>query len=167
MRLSNRRKLPYYNFINTFLLVFFFGGIAAFFLEKIKFDVLGWESYLFIIIPVLLLYIFYLKGRQIFEYDSDGEALNFRNRSFLPIFGKPASDEFPKYKLLKYEVVDAFLFKRLFITIPSKKSNSIVLKYDISYITKKELRDLKFSLNKVIKANKEIIEQRKETLTNQ
>jgi membrane protein YdbS with pleckstrin-like domain len=38
----------------------------------------GKESYLIIIVPVLMLIIFHLNGRQIFEYDSDGEALNLK-----------------------------------------------------------------------------------------
>lgn len=130
-------------------------GIAGFFLERYKFHILGWESYLLIIVPVCILFFFYAAGRQIFEYDSDGEALNFRNRNILPFIDKSVSDEFPKYKLLKYEVVSFFIVKRLYITISSKKNHSSILKYDISFLTKKEINDLKFSLNKVVKGNKE------------
>lgn len=155
MRLSNRNKAGLYNFLNTVFLMFFVGGVAAFLLERYKFDIIGWESYIFLIVPTLFLVIYYLRGRQIFEYDSDGEALNFKNRNIIPFLDKPASDEFPKYKLQKYEVVNAIVLKRLYITISSKKNHSIVLKYDISYLTNKELRDLKYSLNKVIKENKE------------
>ncbi|MGC4129209.1 MAG: hypothetical protein QM564_06525 [Bergeyella sp.] len=155
MRLSNRNKASLYQFLSTLLWIFFFGGVALFFIEKYKFDFLGWESYLLIIIPVFMLAIFYVRGRQIFEYDSDGEALNFKNRNVIAMLDKPLSDEFPKYKLLKYEVVNGIIFKRLYITISSKKSNAIILKYDISYLTNKEIKDLKFSLNKVEKANKE------------
>lgn len=131
------------------------GGITGFFLEESRFNILGQESYLLIIIPVVLLGIFYLSGRQIFEYDSDGEALNFKNRNIIPFLDRPLSDEFPKYKLLKYEIVQLLFFKRLYITISSKNSGSTMLKYEISYLTKKEVNDLKFSLNKVVKANNE------------
>lgn len=68
---------------------------------------------------------------------------------------KSLSDEFPKYKLKKLEVINAFIFRRLYVSISSKKTNMIILKYDISYLSKKELNDLKLSLNKVIKQNKE------------
>ena len=37
----------------------------------------------------------------------------------------------------------------------SVKSHSTILKYDISYLTRKEIHDLKLSLSRVIKANKE------------
>lgn len=157
MRLNNRSRKGFYNFLVTFLLMAMFFGIIAFLLEKYKFSIVGeWLSLLFIIIPVILLIIFYLRGRQIFEYDSDGEALNFKNSNILVFLDKSLSDEFPKYKLLNYEIVNAIILKRLFITISSKKSHSVILKYDISYLTKKEIRDLKLSLSRVIKQNKEL-----------
>jgi hypothetical protein len=45
--------------------------------------------------------------------------------------------------------------KRLYITISSKNNGTTLLKYEISYLTRKELADLRFSLNKVTKTNKE------------
>ncbi|KPH14614.1 hypothetical protein [Chryseobacterium sp. ERMR1:04] len=155
MRLSNRNKASVYNFVNTLLIMGVLVGIAAFLLEEYRFNVLGLEGYLLPIIPVGLLIAFYLRGRQIFEYDSDGEALNFKNRNIVPFLDKPLSDEFPKYKLLSYEIIDIFFIKRLYITISSKVSGSTMLKYEISYLTKKEITDLKFSLSRVIKANNE------------
>lgn len=155
MRLNNRNKAGFYNFLMTLLVMAFVAGIVGFLLERFRFNVLGWESSFFIIIPAILLAIFYIRGRQIFEYDSDGEALNFKNRNIVLFLDKPLSDEFPKYKLLKYEVVDAIIFKRLYITISSKKNHSIILKYDISYLNSKQLNDLKISLSKVVRANQE------------
>jgi hypothetical protein len=130
-------------------------GIIAFAANEYRFNALGKESYLFIIVPLLLLIIFYVSGRQIFEYDSDGEALNFKNRNIIPFLDKPLHDEFPKYKLIKYDIVSILFFKRLYITVSSKNNGSTMLKYQISYLTKKEVNDLKLSLNKVVKANKE------------
>ena len=155
MRLSNRNKAPGYNFINTLLIMILVGGIVSFFLEEYKFNILGSESYLLIIIPIIMLCLFHLTGRQIFEYDSDGEALNFKNRNIIPFLNKPLSDEFPKYKLISYEIVSLLFVKRLYVTISSKNSGSTMLKYEISYLTTKEVNDLKFSLNKVVKANNE------------
>ncbi|WP_299177256.1 hypothetical protein [uncultured Chryseobacterium sp.] len=155
MRLSNRKKVPVYNFINTVLLMVLIGGFAAFFLEEYKFEILGGEKYLLIVIPVILLGFYYLSGRQVFEYDSDGEALNFKNRNIIPFLSKALSDEFPKYKLLKYEIINLFFVKRLYITISSKNSGATILKYEISYLTNKEINNLKASLNKVVKANNE------------
>ncbi len=130
-------------------------GIAGFLVNKYRFHVLGNEGYLMIIVPILLLIIFHLNGRQIFEYDSDGEALHFKNRNIIPFLSKSLHDEFPKYKLIKYDVVRILFIKRLYITVSSKNSGSTILKYQISYLTRKEVNDLKLSLNKVVKANKE------------
>ena len=156
MRLNNRNKAGFYNFISTTILLIFVFGCGAFFMELFKFDFLGkGTTALLIIVPSFLGLIFYLRGRQIFEYDSDGEALNFKNRNVL-FYQKAISDEFPKYKLVSYEIIDVLIFRKLYISVSSKKNKVITLKYDISYLSKKELKDLKFSLSKVIKENQEI-----------
>ncbi|WP_332021977.1 hypothetical protein [Kaistella sp.] len=155
MRLNNRNKAGFYNFISTTILLIFVLGCGAFFMELFKFDFLGrGTTALLIIVPSIFGLIFYLRGRQIFEYDSDGEALNFKNRNVL-FYEKAISDEFPKYKLISYEIIDALIFRKLYVNISSKKNKIITLKYDVSYLSKKELKDLKFSLSKVIKENKE------------
>jgi hypothetical protein len=41
MRLSNKAKIPIYNFIHTFLWMGFGLGLAAFFIEKYKIALLG------------------------------------------------------------------------------------------------------------------------------
>ena len=155
MRLNNRNKAVYYNFVVSVVAMLLFCGFLAFLLEKYLYDFLEWESALFLIIPILFAMVFYFRGRQIFEYDSDGEALNFKNRNVVSFLDKALNDEFPKYKLLDYEIVNAIILKRLYITISSKRNNSLILKYDISYLKKKELNDLKISLSKVIKNNRE------------
>ncbi|MFZ4928898.1 hypothetical protein [Chryseobacterium sp. Mn2064] len=155
MRLSNRNKASVYNSISTLLIMLAVFGIITFMANKYRFKTLGDESYLLIAVPVFMLATFYFMGRQIFEYDSDGEALNFKNRNIIPFLNKPLHDEFPKYKLIKYDVINIILIKRLYITVSSKNSGSTMLKYEISYLTRKEINDLKLSLNKVVKANKE------------
>ncbi len=155
MRLSNRKKVPVYNFFNILLLMILSGGCVGFILDKIRFGILDEKSCLLIIIPVILLVVIYLHGRQIFEYDSDGEALHFRNRNVVPFLNRPLSDEFPKYKLIKFEMVSILFFSRLYVTISSKNNGSTTLKYETSYLTRKEVKDLKASLNKVVNANKE------------
>ena len=157
MRLSNRSRIPIYNFVLTLINVLIVIGLAGFILEKTRLAMFGNESILFVLLPVVLLILFLMRGRQIFEYDSDGEAVNFKNRNISPFLSKEIRDEFPKYKILSYEVVNAIFFKKLFVKIKSRKEHhqAIILKYDISYLTDKEIKDLKFSLKKIIKANKE------------
>ncbi len=155
MRLSNRSKIPVYHFLSILLLILLLVGIGAFLLEEYKFDILGMESYFLVVFPLVLWLLFFLSGRQIFEYDSDGEAIHFRNRDVIPFISRPLADEFPKYKLVKYEIVTLLFVKRLYVTVSSKNNGSALLKYEISYLTKKQVKDLRFSLNKVIKTNKE------------
>ena len=131
------------------------GGCIGFIVDKMRFDILDEKSYILIIVPAILLIINYLYGRQIFEYDSEGEALHFRNRNIIPFIDKPLNDEFPKYKLIKFEMISVLFFSRLYVTVSSKNGGSAILKYETSYLTKKEVNDLKTSLNKVINANKE------------
>ena len=156
MRLSNKNKAPLYNFTLTFATLCLIIGCMMSFLNIIKLPVFGkMASTSLILLGVAIYIILYLRGRQIFEYDSDGEALNFKNHSIIPFLGKEAKDEFPKYKLVSFEIVNALLFKRLYIRITSKKHKESILKYDISYLTGNEIRDLKLSLQRTIKANKE------------
>lgn len=131
------------------------GGCIGFIVDKMRFDILDEKSYILIIVPAILLIINYLYGRQIFEYDSEGEALHFKNRNIVPFIDKPLNDEFPKYKLIKFEMISVLFFRRLYVTVSSKNGGSAILKYETSYLTKKEVNDLKTSLNKVINANKE------------
>lgn len=155
MRLSNRNRVPFYNFVLTLINVLIVVGLVAFILEKTRLAMFGNESILFILIPVVFLFLFIMRGRQIFEYDSDGEAVNFKNRNVIPFLSKEVRDEFPKYKLVSYEIVNAFLFKKLYIRIKSKKEHIAVLKYDVSYLSNREIRDLKTSLGKIVRANRQ------------
>lgn len=155
MRLSNRKKEPLYNFINTLVIFSFAMSILIFFADRFELHTLGWKASLFLLINIVAFGLHFIRRKQIFEYDSDGEALNFRNYSIIPFLGKEAKDEFPKYKLVSFEVVNALIFKRLYIKITSKKHKESILKYDISYLTSSEIRDLKLSLQRTIKANKE------------
>lgn len=155
MRLNNRNNAVYYNFVSISIALLLVLGSAVFFMDFYLYDLFEWNAVLVIIVPIILVILFYIRGRQIFDYDSDGEALHFKNSDVVTFLHKPLNDEFPKYKLLKYEIIDAFFFKRLFITISSKRNNSLILKYDISYIRRKDVKDLKISLNKIVKFNEE------------
>ena len=154
MRLNNRNKAGYFQFLSILVLMVLVGGIVLYFIDRAN-EQINLGSALLFIFPLFFALIFYLRGSQIFEYDSDGEALNFRNKNVVFFLDKGKSDEFPKYKLLNYEIVNMFLFKRLYVTISSKKSKSVILKYDISYLSRKEIADLKSSLKKVLRKNNE------------
>ena len=157
MRLSNRNRIPVFSFIYSLVGIIFILWLIAFILEVNKFDIFGNKAWILLAIPLMLFLLLYFIGRPVFEYDSDGETLNFRNSHILYLLTKKnAKDEFPKYKLLKFNIVNVLFFKRLYVYISSKKSHVIILKYDVTFLSKKQLKDLKFSLNKVVKINKEV-----------
>ncbi|MDY3547017.1 hypothetical protein PG291_00155 [Riemerella anatipestifer] len=156
MRLSNKIRIPYYQFTFTLANVTLMIGLIFFVLQNkvVKLFTIPVDM-IIISFAVFLYFIFYIRGRQVFEYDSDGEALSFQNRNIIAFLGKNAKDEFPKYKLDSYEVIDAFLFRKLYVKLKNKKGGLTILKYDISYLNNKEIRDLKLSLNRTIKSNQE------------
>ena len=89
MRLTNKKKIPIYIFLQTMLLLIAIFGVILFLVERYKIDFLGWESLLFIIVPLFLIILYVIRGKQIFEYDSDGETLTFYNYSTIPLFNNP------------------------------------------------------------------------------
>ncbi|MBS1550191.1 MAG: hypothetical protein JSS94_10070 [Bacteroidetes bacterium] len=156
MRLSNRQKVPLYNFFNTIIFMILALTITLYILEKLKFNLMGLEENLLLLVPVFLIGFLYLRGKQIFEYDSDGESITIKNRGLIYLLEKPLNDEFPKYKIVNYQIVNAILFKNLYLTINSKKHQKLTLKYNVSYLTKKEINDLKYSLSRIVKENMKI-----------
>lgn len=153
MRLSNYKKTPIYTFFFSFILLLIVLLLIILLMTLSGFNIFGNKAILLLSTSIILLVLFLLRGKQIFEYDSDGEGLNFKNRYIYSFLGKPVNDEFPKYKLRNFEVVNFILYRKLFISISSKKGNKIVLKYDISYLTIKEIKYLKFSLRKIVHEN--------------
>ena len=105
---------------------------------------------------VLLILVIIYRGLPQFIYDSDGEVLNFTvrepNLAFLGSrFVKHI--EFPKRKLDHYMVSAYPLRRSLTLYIRSKENHLVKQTISISYLNKKELRDLKRSLDRVVSNN--------------
>lgn len=108
---------------------------------------------------LLLLFGFYFhRIGQLFEFDSDGETLNFKNNGvffskFMEYRVKRA--EFPKGKLLNFEVNDYGIYKSLKIYISSRrKKGPRTYTFNITFLSKKKKRGMIDSLNKVLVKNK-------------
>lgn len=156
MKISNKHKVSYYGFFLTIINLTLIFGIVFFILEKTVSNVFGEISIIFLIIPLVFLLIYIIMGKEIFEFDSEGEAVHFINKRVLPFFNKETKDEFPKYKIKSFDIIDIWIFKRLFIQIRSKKEKPVMLKYDISYLTKLEIKNLKHALKKIVAENKKL-----------
>ncbi len=157
MKINNKKIKSYIQFI--YLLI---GTLFILFLVTKFYPLRVFKRipvYMFPVSGFVLLIITQYRGKQLFEYDSDGEALNFKNEdpvlsNLIPSLKK--SSEFPKRKLNSYKINENPLKKTLKVTIKSKKSRTgfSQLKYDISYLKKIEIKRIKKSLDKVLDENK-------------
>ena len=108
-------------------------------------------------LAILVIIAIIYRGLPQFVYDSDGEVLNFTvsepNLRFLGSrFIKHI--EFPKRKLDHYKVKSYPFRRRLNLYIRSKENHLVRQTISISYLNKRELRDLKKSLDRVVSTNK-------------
>lgn len=108
---------------------------------------------------LLLIFGFYFhRIGQVFEFDSDGETLNFKNNGmffskFMEYRVKRA--EFPKGKLVNFEVSDYGIYASLKIYITSRrKKGPRKYTFNITFLGKKKKRGMIDSLNKVLVKNK-------------
>ncbi|TWP23005.1 hypothetical protein ETU08_09535 [Apibacter muscae] len=116
------------------------------------------DDLVFILSLLILLYLTYL-GCPFFKYDGEGETLIFQNKRSLAssVFVKELQSDFPKRKLKKFNIKKSYFFKKtLEIYISSNRVSGGLskLRFDISYLSSKQIRNLKISLDKVVKENK-------------
>ncbi len=78
MKLNNKKRTPYFIMYGSAVLLFLIGGVGLYLLETRHYNYMS-SNYLLVGIPAVFAVIFFLRGRQIFEYDSEGEAIDFRN----------------------------------------------------------------------------------------
>lgn len=112
-------------------------------------------------LPNILLIVFgiyFHRIAQSFDFDSDGETLNFKNNGlffskFMEYRVKRA--EFPKGKLIDFKVRDFFIYTTLIIYIRSRrKKGPRKYTFNITFLNKKKKRGMIESLNKVLAKNK-------------
>lgn len=110
--------------------------------------------------PFALLVILFLiyRGKPQFIYDSDGEVLNFTaSEPNLKFLGKRfvTHTEFPKRKLASYKINSYPFRRKLTVYIKSKDGSPKKQKISISYLKRREVRDLKRSLDRVLVTNRQ------------
>lgn len=136
----------------------FYAGAAALFFYAVPRTAHGglrldFATYFFLGATALSIFVFY--RRKAFKYDSEGETLSFHNYRYLKQHETAMGDEFPKYKLISYNIINLLIFKKLIVTVESKRTKPVTLKYDISYLSKTEFSRLTTTLDEVLRANKE------------
>ncbi len=109
-------------------------------------------------ILLILFGIYFHRIAQTFDFDSDGETLNFKNNGmffskFMEYRVKRA--EFPKSKLINFEVSDYGIYASLKIYITSRrKKGPRMYRFNITFLGKKKKRGMIESLRKVLEKNK-------------
>lgn len=102
------------------------------------------------------IYIF-IVGKS-FEFDSDGETLNFKSNGLLVskfMHYRESRTEVPKSKLQSFKIENYLLFKRLHIYLHSRnKIGYRHYKYNITFLSGKKTKSLRISLAKVVEKNK-------------
>lgn len=105
----------------------------------------------------ILLFLIY-RGLPVFSYDSDGEVLNFTAKEpNLNVLGRLAVThfEFPKRKLYSFRIMNYPFRRVLVVKIASKSGAHKKQIIAISYLKRRDIKDLRRSLNGVLARNKE------------
>lgn len=159
MRINNKRVNVYIEALYNLL---FIGLIFSIILLFIPISVLLKHISPYILIGIFLLAIFllYKMGHMHVEYNSDGEILNIKTQDPFWIKYFPRSRtivDFPKSKLMSFKIENNFLRKRLILYVTSKRSHSgyTKLTFNVTFLNKTEISDLKRSLNRIVKRNQE------------
>lgn len=156
MRLNNSKIK------NTILSAYFLLLIAVI-ISIIVFGLFkDWINNSIIKYTVLILFfglLFYLlhKVSKYFEYDSDGNVIVLINRGLIvsEFFNyRELKAEFPKEKLLYYRINKYFIYKSLNLYIKSNEQHQKRIRFNVSLVSRKKLRYLRMSLDKVVKQNK-------------
>lgn len=161
MRINNKRITP---FIDALYALLFLSLVVAIFLMIIPIGIITSiiSPYFLIAIVIAFIFILYSFGHQHVEYDSDGEVINIRTKDVFwsKYFQKEkVVMDFPKNKLVSYRVKNSVFTKTLEMIVTSKRTSHGItkLKFNITFLSKSETNDLKRSLNKIIKQNKELV----------
>ena len=111
------------------------------------------------IITVLLAFYVHRIG-QSFDFDSDGETLNFKNNGvFFSKFMeyRVHKAEFPKRKLAKFKSVDFGIYSALTIYIKSRRrSGNKKYTFNTTFLSSKKKKGMVASLNKVLETTPKV-----------
>lgn len=157
MRFNNKKETRFIPSIYIILVAVFLTN--AFASLEIKYDdrPFNYASLIPNLIAILLAIYIFIAART-FDFDSDGETLNFKNNGLL-LSGFMAyrmkSTEVPKSKLCDFRIENYFFYKRLHIFITSRNSRGFRhYKYNITFLKAEKIKSLQQSLSKVLEYNK-------------
>lgn len=147
--LNNKKKLSIYA---LGYMIIFFGSIlgVGFMWMRNPFDSFIVLKYIFLVTGgiSLLLYI----NTKYFEYDCSGEIISLK--TYHPLLRhRERRTEFPKDKLKNFNISDQYLGTEINLLFNSYKPSPVKIKYNINGLNKKQVNQLKNSLQKIVKSN--------------
>lgn len=157
MKFNNRKETSVIPSIYIIVVAVFITN--AFASVELKYDDVpfNYSSLIPNIIALLIGVYIFIVGRT-FEFDSDGETMNFKSNGVLVsqfMHYREQRTEVPKSKLKDFKVENYFFYKRLHIFIHSRNSRGYRhYTYNITFLTGKKIKALKMSLAKILEKNK-------------
>ncbi|NJW53257.1 hypothetical protein [Salinimicrobium oceani] len=157
MKFNNRKETSVIPSIYIIVVAVFITN--AFASVELKYDDVPFNySSLIPNVIALLVGIYIFVVGKTFEFDSDGETINFKSNGVLVsqfMHYREQRTEVPKSKLKDFRVENYFFYKRLHIYIHSRNSKGYRhYRYNITFLTAKKVKSLKMSLAKVLEKNK-------------
>jgi len=145
MKISNQKLMHTYRGILLFsTLIIIIGACGLNVLLTV--DIGQW----LVLLCSILFFLFHFAVRQIFEYDSSGEVLIFKNKTIFSMNSREFADEFPKYLLDSYKIQESLFDRKLFIKVKGEKRTSL-LQYNISFLGDEKLKRLKLDLEGLLR----------------
>jgi hypothetical protein len=154
MRLNTSSK--YRNFVFIYIILILMLAFDLFVVSVETGTIGQTELRLGYFVLVIVLFLAY-RGNPVFTYDSDGEvilldsknpSLSFLSRSFSQHY------EFPKRKLVGYDIQRWPFRKALVLKVSSKDGKRKHITAACSYLSKQDLKDLERSLRGILSKNK-------------
>lgn len=157
MRFNNRKETSIVPSIYIIVVAVFLTN--AFASVEIKYDEapFNYSSLIPNVIALGIAVYIFIVGKS-FEFDSDGETLNFKSNGLLVskfMHYREQRTEVPKSKLKDFRLENYIFYKVLHIYINSRNKRGYRhYKYNITFLTGKKIKSLKISLAKVLEKNK-------------
>ena len=157
MKFNNRKETSFIPSIYIIVVAVFITN--AFASLEIKYDDVPFNySSLIPNVIALVVGIYIFMVGKTFEFDSDGETMNFKSNGVLVsqfMHYREQRTEVPKSKLKDFKVENYLFYKRLHIFIHSRNSRGYRhYKYNITFLRGKKVKALKMSLAKILEKNK-------------
>ena len=140
MKISNQKLMLTYRsiFMNILMMIIAITGADIFLTQH--------NGLWVVVLCCVVFFLAHFMVRLIFEYDSSGEVLVFKNRTIFSRNSREFIHEFPKFLLDDYKILESPVNRKLYIKVKSEKRISL-LQFNISFIGRSNLNKLRLDLD--------------------